>query len=76
MNANQLRAYNAALHEARTAGQLRDRSIDFLERHRVAMPPPDGVKVIRAAHRARVSGDGCPADCDAAMAKAIREIGQ
>jgi hypothetical protein len=75
--ANLLRAYSAALHEARTPFQLSDRHLDFMGRHEVPVlpAPPRWVKMIRAAHRARVSGKGSPAECDEALARAIREIG-
>lgn len=75
--ANLLRAYHRALDEAKTEGTLRDRHVDFVERHKLSVfpTPPAWVKTIRSAHRARVKGEGSPALCDEALARAIKDLG-
>lgn len=70
-----LRAYNAALHEARTTNQLTTADAVFRMR-----PTQNGALHSRAAdvmfaHSLRVDGRGSPAECDAALAKALKEIG-
>lgn len=78
--ANLLRAYNAALHEARTNGQLLEARHGFHADRRNAMSiTPDESWLaarddIYHAHAERIIGRGSPADCDAALQKAIREI--
>lgn len=75
-DATLLRRYHAALGEARTPNQLTNYHIDFMERNKVPVlpTPPAGIKAIRRAHRERVAGRGSPADCDAALNQALREI--
>lgn len=73
-----LRAYHAAMSEARNNDQITNYHVDFMSRNKVPVlpTPPAGIKAIRHAHRDRVAGRGSPADCDTALNAALREIGQ
>jgi len=81
MNANLLRAYNTALSSARTNGQLLEAHHDFHVDRRNAMSMSPAEKWLAArddiyhAHAQRIIGRGSPAECDAALAKAIKELG-
>jgi hypothetical protein len=76
-----LRAYHAALHRVRsTADGALTRADQYFwrairvgsEEMNTLLPARD---TIFAAHRDRVNGQGSPAACDEALARALREIG-
>jgi hypothetical protein len=73
--ANLLRSYNTALHEARTP-----RELTLVRRvFSIALPGTDDTygqfELIRRRHEARIACKGSPAECDEALARALREIG-
>ena len=71
-----LRAYNTALHEARTEHGVLRASRGFRAKHDVTDDQWSlGMLEIRHAHLDRAGGRGSPAACDEALAKAIRENG-
>ncbi len=69
--ANLLRAYAKALDGTRTGFGVSDADVRFW---------PDGAPAhargIYDAHLRRVNGEGSPSECDAALQRAIKEIGQ
>lgn len=65
-----LRRYHAALGEARTPVGLSSADLRFWPDG-----APDRTRGLFEAHLARVRGEGSPADCDAALNQALREIG-
>lgn len=69
--ASLLRAYNAALHEARTQREVHLISAAF----QLARPGWSAPSNIRHAHDLRVTAKGSPSDCDAALSAALCEIG-
>lgn len=70
-----LREYHSWLDRANTPREWRDRVLGFLVRHFPDEKTPPAFRTVSLAHRARVHGEGSPAECDAALNQALREIG-
>ncbi len=67
-----LHAYNDALQKVRGLKNIRDASLHFRDAHGITVTAPimaDFGRIFEA-HKLRVTGKGCPADCD----QAVRDI--
>lgn len=73
--ASLLRAYHRALSEKRNALSVRRAADRFWDSHPLTEAITPAVSIVYAAHFDRVAGNGSPAACDAALAKAMREFG-
>lgn len=70
--ASLLREYAKALSNARYRSELQAIGEDFWFKHG---DRPTVAGIIYQAHVDRVAGNGSPAECDAALAQAIKEVG-